>query len=170
MSITIEFGSFRIECLGFSELESAWLDCGGDVEWLRNQLKGAITRVQHGDAAGLVVEKMGGTVIASTDLAQDAELESKPQTDPWASTGNTVPAERAPSGDSSTDISPVIITDKWNNRYTLGLPNAPNCDCGVKAAKVNATSKKGNSYVVWRCAKKSGASYRDACDYSEYPD
>jgi len=168
MSITIEFGSFRIECLGFSELESAWLDCGGDIEWLRNQLKGAITRVQHGDAAGLVVEQLGGEVIAEGPA--DAELESKSETDPWASTSNTTRAESTTGGNTSTDIAPVIITDKWNNRYTLGLPNAPNCDCGVKAAKVNATSKRGNAYVVWRCAKKSGASYRDACEFSEYPD
>ena len=110
-------------------------------------------------------------------VARDTLTSSRPRNDdPW---GTEIPEESteerqqrpsqgrtrpAPAGAGNTE------KDKWGNEWTLGLTDAPECDCYETAARVKAKSKAGKWYTVFRCAKGGpGGDWKSKCEFSEFP-
>jgi hypothetical protein len=93
--------------------------------------------------------------------------------DPWGSGngGGTQTQQRsAPAQPQASGGGGITVTkDKFGGEYTLGLPEAPGCDCGEPAARLKTKSKAGKFYTVWRCAKAAGSDWRDKCAFSEFP-
>ena len=94
--------------------------------------------------------------------------------DPWGSgAGDGSQARQRPAQPRSQASAPrndiTVIKDKFGGEYTLGLPEAPDCDCGELAARLKTKSKAGKFYTVWRCGKAAGNEWRDKCAFSEFP-
>jgi hypothetical protein len=94
--------------------------------------------------------------------------------DPWGSgTGGAtqtrqrpaLPARTAPARNDGI----TVTKDKFGGEWTIGLGEAPDCDCGEPAARLKTTSKAGKHYTVWRCAKATGDAWRDKCSFSQFP-
>ena len=79
-------------------------------------------------------------------------------------------ASRSATGGSRAASDGDVKTVKTKNGVqTWRFPaDAPECDCGVPAGFVSGTSEKGRRWKAYRCAKRSGDDWRNACDYSEW--
>lgn len=106
------------------------------------------------------------------------------QVDPWSgkptsqkAAAATTGSRRGTSGPPASDDAAGVWTkkDKWDNAWTFGLPEAPNCFCGDPAARKKGVSgpnsrKPGTPYTVYQCAKAGpDGDWRDKCDFSEFP-
>lgn len=95
--------------------------------------------------------------------------------DPWATDDPTeTPAGAGGSrrsGGNAADASGLVKTkDDFGRTWTVGLPDAPICDCGEPAAKCNGRAQRTNKpYTVWKCAKATGSDWQDKCEFSEFP-
>jgi len=100
----------------------------------------------------------------------------EPKTYPWDGT----PVEdkgsqrrsgpsRGTSGDDTHGVT--TQTDKFDRRWTMGLPEAPLCYCGDPAARVQGRGQQsGKPYTQYRCAKGApNGDYRNKCEFSEFP-
>lgn len=112
-----------------------------------------------------------------------SEGSAKPErTDPWDDepVADSKPA-RTRSGPSRGNSRPAQTeeaagevqnkVDKFGRTWTLGLPDAPNCHCGVPAARMKGKGRdSGKSYTKFKCAKGApDGDWRDKCDYDEFP-
>jgi hypothetical protein len=95
--------------------------------------------------------------------------------DPWGQGTQDEPHERqrpAAGREQSRESGArrtKTTTDKFGREFTMGLPEAPDCDCGIAAARMKAKGRdSGKWYSKWVCSKAVGSDYRDKCDFSEF--
>ena len=69
------------------------------------------------------------------------------------------PSAAPTSGAAPAAEGPKTETDKWNNVWTYGLPEAPSCPHGQRVHKAG-TSQAGKPYKAWVCGTTSPAAYR----------
>ena len=111
-------------------------------------------------------------------VARRTLTSSKPtDSDPWGEDTHDEPQGRQRTTQSHTRSHPddgatgiTTTRDKFEREWTIGLPEAPECDCPAPAARVKAKSQAGKWYTTWKCAKGAGSDYRDKCSFSEFPD
>lgn len=181
--LTVQIGdgaAFSVETDHLPELLEQYKKMGGSDSWLLGEVKRAVA-----DAESLPVSVALATETrtaepeqavaapASDPWADETPLPDEPSEDPWA---DPTPTDRGSSGapaqsqPASADAVSTV-TDKFGRQWTMGLPEAPTCDCGVPAARLRAKAKgSGKTYVVWKCAKAQGSEWRDKCEYSVFPD
>jgi len=141
-----------------------------------------------------IAEQLGvqDSAPAAEDMPQNEAETAPKRVDPWS--GDPVPddtprrsaARSAPSrgtsgGGSGSAQGTRQDTDRFGNRWTFGLPDAPDCD-GLdkqgnfvhephKSARVNGTSQQGRKYTAFKCADGGpGGDWRNKCDFFQYPD
>lgn len=162
--------NFDIECETLDELLTQYEKAGGNPRKLLPQIRQA---VKDGEAEGTTRARVADATPekpapkADDPWGDDEPAQEPPEDDPWADESEpSRPAQRRTEA-----ASPSTTTDRFGRVWTLGLPEAPNCHCGIPAARLKAKSKSsGNKYTVWKCAKAQGQDWRDKCDFSEFPD
>jgi hypothetical protein len=113
-----------------------------------------------------------------------APAEGAPAADPWMTAGPTPQSQAAPpvqqvgqqsyapqnmpQGASGGQQSLTLQTGKGPQFWTLGIPGAPYCQCGVSAGQVRAKGGNGRDYTAWRCAKGSGDDWRTKCEFNQW--
>jgi hypothetical protein len=118
----------------------------------------------------------GEASTAREALTGTKKTQSKRSGDPWGSndTDDDPEPPKRPTrsrAEADEDDGPVTTRDKFKREFTVGLPDAPDCDCGEPAARVKAKSKVGKWYTTFKCAKSApGGDWRSKCDFSEFPD
>lgn len=147
----------------------------GDLD----QAEAVVRRTMNADDSDAVYHP-DGTVTAD-EPQSDAEPEV--DNDPW-----NVPApDRRPAASSSaprrTTSGAAAATarretprgpagtglhryppDKFGRVFITGYPDAPECEHGLPAAKMEAVSQKGNPYKAWVCPNGApGGDYNDNC-------
>jgi|ERR1700744_2748530 len=106
-----------------------------------------------------------------------SESRSKASADPWAddatpSTPKAATASTEPPGRGTLFPNTGEYdkdTPNGNRHWNFGVMDAPNCDCGYRAAKV--TGRKAGAKRDWNaywCPVKFGKNFRDACKFSEF--
>jgi len=130
-----------------------------------------------------IAEQLGvqDSAPAAEDMPQNEAETAPKRVDPWS--GDPVPddtprrsaARSAPSrgtsgGGSGSAQGTRQDTDRFGNRWTFGLPDAPSCEHGP-TARVNGTSQQGRKYTAFKCALGGpGGDWRNKCDFFQYPD
>jgi hypothetical protein len=140
----------------------------------------------------VIAQEEAASSAPSTPDARSAEPETAasgtptalPSSDPWAASAPEEDAQwpgeasvareaitkpqaaAAPTASSSAGLSKT--TDKFGREFTMGLPDAPSCLCGLPAARMKAKSQKGKWYTQWKCSKANGENWRQKCDFSEF--
>jgi hypothetical protein len=118
----------------------------------------------------------GEASVAREAVTGSTKTQSRRQSDPWgAPIEDDEPEERprqrrsAPRDDDEGGVT--VTKDKFNREWTIGLEDAPDCACGIPAARMKAKAQKtGKWYTQWRCSKAAGSDYKNKCSYSEFPD
>lgn len=60
--------------------------------------------------------------------------------------------------------------DRFENSWTFGEPDAPECKHGHQAALKEGVSQNGNEYSAWTCPLGFTSDYKKACKFFEYTD
>lgn len=127
----------------------------------------------------------GSQVYRPTDRESDAratgpsEVPAQPvaEDDPWADE----PAQQRQesrqaartTGSPKTGIprsgTHQVSTPKGDRYWTFGLPNAPQCDCGLTAAHMAPSERPPFDWAKWTCPLRfSKDTYKGACDFSDW--
>jgi hypothetical protein len=173
MRINLGILDFNVTTDTLDELLEQYEKMKGDPNWLLRTVQETVMRVESGQSAAVTAHP---DLDAAETASQDGDVDSWGQgqddspwasettqepenTDPWDNTpvAPAKPAARRsapPRGNSGGGGSGAhISTDPWGNKWTTGLPGAPECDGhGLPAAKVKAKSQAGNDYEAWKCA------------------
>lgn len=97
-------------------------------------------------AAQTVQQGLGGQQVGGYQQwpqGQPQQAPQQPPVDPWAG----IPQQQAPPQQATGGQ----VTDRYGNRYQIGLPNAPLCQHGPMVYK-NGRSQAGKDYEGWFCA------------------
>lgn len=171
------------------ELMEQYQFAGGDPAWLHQKVKEMIPLTEQGEGVG-ALSAMISAELATHDMSEPQEdtpsggsQTATRRVDPWS--GDPVPESaprrsvartepsRGSSGSGSGGSAPDVRmdTDKWGNRWTFNLPEAPDCEHGEKAARFQGTSQRGNKYTVYKCARGGpGGDWQSKCGFSKFPD
>lgn len=122
-----------------------------------------------------VIELMSdksGSVSPNTRRTQPAQA-SREEVDPWASDADPTSASTRPSrsgsGTTASSDSGTKTVKTKNGVQTWRFPSdAPECDCGQPAGLVSAASAEGKRYKAFRCAKRAGDDWRNACEFNDW--
>lgn len=110
---------------------------------------------------------------------EDPGAQEPADDDPWSTpTSATSPASTGPSPSSppasARPSSPAqsVTHDKFGRKYNHGLPDAPTCHCGNKAAKMTAQKRNGKgNYSKWVCdlvCDGTDDGWKSKCDYEDW--
>lgn len=113
-----------------------------------------------------------------TDPWDDEPVEAKPaQRRSAPSRGNTNTRPSRPEPDAKAADNVYTEKDKFGREWTIGLPDAPLCECpdpepaARMKAKAGPNAKNpGKPYTKWKCAKGApGGDWRSKCELDEFP-
>jgi hypothetical protein len=156
----------------------------GDSGWLLRKVQETIPLAEAGQAVGAASNH------PDLDAAEDAQggIDAWAQDGPWNAAGSTQSAQKVDPWDNTpvSDNKPAqtrsapqrqssgqrasVETDRFGREFTLGLPDAPACNCGDPAARVKGKSRQGKPYTMWKCAKEApDGDWRSKCDFAEFP-
>lgn len=166
---------------------------GGDPKWLLTQVQSIVPDLEisvdlHNSRRDEANAEADSEAKAEADSASSSAWDNdgpwsrrkpsgdKERRDPWDDAPvDEKPAVRrtAPSRGNSEDT--YTKTDSFGRQWTLGLPDAPTCDCGEPAARMKGKAgpqsrNPGKPYTVFKCAKGApDGDWRSKCDFSEFP-
>jgi hypothetical protein len=115
----------------------------------------------------------GEASVAREAVTGSSKTQSRRQSDPWGAPIEDDEQEERPRQRRQappSDEGVTVTKDKFDREWTIGLEDAPECDCGIPAARMKAKAQKtGKWYTQWRCSKSAGSDYKNKCSYSEFP-
>lgn len=161
---------------------------GGDKSWLVDKMREMVPASERGEGVGALSAIIHAEEVIDSepeeDVAPSGSQATRKVVDPWSdeeveepvrrrSAGRTEPSRAKPHPASTPQSTANVHTaeDRFGNKWTTGLPEAPNCDGHDEpAARFKGRSKSGNEYTVFKCARGApGGDWRSKCDFSEFP-
>lgn len=180
---------FNLTADTVDELLTEYEQVKGNGSWLTEQIMSMIPATEQGEGVGALSEALVGTVQAelaspSEDVPADEPETASERVDPWSgekvretprnrSASRSAPSRatsRHPASTPASTNSPVeVLQDRWGGKWTIGLPEAPNCDHGQPAALKDWTSRSGKRTKAYKCANGApGGDFNDQCEFFDY--
>jgi hypothetical protein len=149
-----------------------WQKAGGDPKFLLRQCRATVQAAEANakvpTSSAVSAPSESASVSANEDPWADDGGESTDGEDPWADDSYAAPGSSQRPAQNAAD--PKTTIDKFKRQWTVGLPDAPNCGCGIPAARVRGKSQStGKPYTMWKCAKAPTEQWSSKCNFSEFP-
>lgn len=186
--------NFAVVAESVDELLTEYEGVKGNREWLVEQIMSMVPATEAGEGVGALQAAIAGVVNDPGTMSADGDPEGYgdpdgsesvvERVDPWSGDVVREPARKRPAARTapSRTTSPGAPTaassssvrrdtDRFGNEWTYGLPEAPDCDHGEKAAMVKGRSRAGKDYTAYKCSRGGpGGDWRTKCEFFKYPD
>lgn len=178
MSYTLSFpvtsdGAVRFDVTAPSveEFITAYLQLGGNADWLVAQVKSQVGKAETGQALVVVADAFPTATSSQPSVGAVPSVAPEPA-DPWAtspSPSNGFPADTTTAAPFTAPSGTVTVTTpNGNQTWQMNPPNAPTCLCGNPAAFVVGAKKAGGTWKAYRCSKGAGQDWKSKCEFSQW--